>query len=92
MGEFGAWRKGSELWGQLHREERRWGKGYGGRETEVKGRDAVSFKFENLRGEKQRQRGGKEVSGEERRGMKRRGEEVRRGELRRRELRRGGER
>lgn len=72
-------------------------KGMGEGRHRVKGRDVVSFKFENLRGEEQQQRGGEEVSAEDRRGTKRRGgkrrgEEVRRGELRRRESRRGGER
>lgn len=92
MGEFGAWRKGSELWGQLHREQRRWGKGYGGRETEGERKGCGHFlSFENLRGEEQRQRGGEEVSGEKRRETKRRGGK-RREEVRRGELRRGGER
>lgn len=59
----------------------------------VKGKDVVSFKFENLRGEEQWQRRGEEVSGEERRGMKWRGgkKERRRGEERRVEEKRGEE-
>lgn len=54
-GSLGAWRKGSELWGQLHREQRRWEEkewreGMGEGRERVKGRDVVSFEFENSAG------------------------------------------
>lgn len=50
VGGLGAWRKGSELWGQLCREQRGWGKGMGEGRQRVRGMWSV-FEFENLRGE-----------------------------------------
>lgn len=45
---LGAWGKESQLWGQLHREERTRGenRGMGEGRTRVKGSDVVSLVFE----------------------------------------------